>query len=649
MRSELFIKVNNDFRSCTHEGKIKISPDGKRFSLASMELLTDETGRSTPLSTGGEEITRFIWAKKQIQIDDIRIKWARIFFYVYEYTNNTSPLYIDINGNSLILANGDKNTAGKYFWRSLDIPVNFLIQGANEFIFHSNNTAFNAWILSLEGGYQPAHSAKSVNAGRSWRNDIMGYEDAIAGEYLVRLLVGKFVSNAEIISPVINLHENKTGIDGRYHLKALSINIKSKVPKGTSIDVRFRMGKKPFEFGEWIPGQGIGNGSKLINLQKYIQWKATLKTSNPFNSPEVKKVTIEVQRTPTALESGNIRIKQRDDVKLTFSSYPFSYQKYNEPKLAILRKQENLDEIIKGTSSEFEKFIKLREWVAQQWSYKSGNHYPPWDALVILDWLRRTRTDAGGGCMHYSVVFCQCCLSLGFVARLVIVEPKDNYIGDGHFMCEVWSNDFRKWILMDATTNGHFEANGIPLNLLEVRSMWEIGQLDNIQLVSGPARASSILGEHYLIEHLKRGGYRYAGLVLRNDHLSSLSPWEPDHGWVPYKWTGFLWWGRDVLTERRPFPLYTDRWEDFYWPINQIQFDLIQTAHKGELQVLIRSIAPNIDNYEISRDNGDWEPAESEFKWQLKPNDNLLKARVKNKFGYFGPTSKLTAVFIPID
>jgi hypothetical protein len=473
----------------------------------------------------------------------------------------------------------------------------------------------------------------------------MGYADAIAGEYLVRLQLGRYAPEGTITSPVIDLAKNSTGIAGQYDLKNPSIISRSGTPKGTEIILRYRTGKIPFGLNGWSSWLKVPSDNHIDSVERYIQWQATLKTSHSLLTPELKEVSAEAQRRSVIGGEKQVSVLQRDDVKLMGSSFAFSYQSHDEPKLAILRQQEKLDELIKDAKCEFDQYLKLREWVAQQWPYHSGNRYPPWDALVILDWLRKTRPEAGGGCMHYSVVFCQCCLSLGLVARLVLVEPAVNIKGEGHFMCEVWSNDYQKWVLMDATANSHFEAQNTPLNLLEARNLWETGQVEKIHQISGPAQADSVLGSDYPLELLRRGGYQFAGLVLRNNHLSSLSPWEPEHGWSSYKWTGFLWWGHDIPQARPQFPLYSNRWEDFYWPVNQVSIDLQRSRQPNCLAVTLSSLIPNFEQYERSIDGNEWKASEISFVWNLKVGANRLQARGKNKFGRVGTISSAAVVY----
>jgi len=638
--------ADSDFRDCTREVTVEVTEDGSKVRLAKTVLLADETGCASHLS--GEELTRFVWARKEFLLEDTRLRWAKLVFYVYEYHGNTLPLYVDVNGHTLLVPPGQKDLCGYHCWRTLDVPPHFLRQGLNEFIFRSDSAAFNSWTLGLEGGNVTGRSAKSIDGGRTWRREWMGFHEALRGEYLVRLQLGRYASQGTITSPVIDLAEAATGIAELCTIEGLRLVAKAKTPEGTDVTLHYRTGKVPSEAEEWGPWLEVSSKSQGNSVvQRFIQWQATLSTSHPLLTPELEEVVIEVQRSSVAGKTGRVFVQQRDDVDLTQSSFPFSYQSINEPKLSILRQQEKLDEVIKGATCEFEQFLALREWVSQQWPYHPGYPYPPWDALVILDWLRRTRPGAHGGCMHYAVVFCQCCLSLGLQARLVLLASPAFASGDGHFVTEVWSNDYRKWVFMDPTANSHFEAGGAPLSMLEVRDLWESGRVDEIKQVSGPAHPHVVLGSNYPLEHLRRGGFRYAGLVLRNDHLTSLSPYEPEHGMATYKWTGFLWWGRDIPQELPQFPLYSDRLKDFYWPVNQVSINLQRMEESHLLMVMLSSIAPNFETFEVSIDDDDWKPSASSFLWNLKAGTNRLRARVKNKFGVVGRPSSVDMVFQP--
>ena len=40
---------------------------------------------------------------------------------------------------------------------------------------------------------------------------------------------------------------------------------------------------------------------------------------------------------------------------------------------------------MQGSGSEFERILRLKDWVAAQWEFGNPAPYPPWDAMTILD------------------------------------------------------------------------------------------------------------------------------------------------------------------------------------------------------------------------------------------------------------------------
>ncbi|MGC4083775.1 MAG: hypothetical protein QM736_17100 [Vicinamibacterales bacterium] len=83
-------------------------------------------------------------------------------------------------------------------------------------------------------------------------------------------------------------------------------------------------------------------------------------------------------------------------------------------------------------------------------------------------------------------MFLQSLAALGFTARYVEIGSRDNPYA--HYVTEVWSNDFNKWVLMDADYNLHFERKGIPLSALEIHDALVSSRLADTRLVSGAKR-----------------------------------------------------------------------------------------------------------------------------------------------------------------
>ncbi len=105
-----------------------------------------------------------------------------------------------------------------------------------------------------------------------------------------------------------------------------------------------------------------------------------------------------------------------------------------------MRRKYELDAVVSGSASETEQLVKLRDWVSRQWKYQPpAVNYPAWDADEIL---RRKY----GFCVQYAMVLMQAAISLGHQARFFFGDnPGGSYEG-GHEVCEIWSNEHRKWI-----------------------------------------------------------------------------------------------------------------------------------------------------------------------------------------------------------
>lgn len=83
----------------------------------------------------------------------------------------------------------------------------------------------------------------------------------------------------------------------------------------------------------------------------------------------------------------------------------------------------------------------------------------------------------------------QCSLSLGWYSRKLSVdvdhdiEEKDMH----HGVADIWSNQFKKWYIIDPMNNLHYEKDGLPLSALEIRSEYlkKANNCGNIKSVIG--------------------------------------------------------------------------------------------------------------------------------------------------------------------
>ncbi len=137
--------------------------------------------------------------------------------------------------------------------------------------------------------------------------------------------------------------------------------------------------------------------------------------------------------------------------------------------LIQLRKEFNLDSIVSGAVSDFEKVVAIQSWVQGRWKHNGDNVPENNDAAFIL---RAAAKGQQFRCVEYSIVASQCLSSLGFIIRglgLMTKDIEDVKWGGGHVVNEVYLKDLKKWIMIDPQYDVIAARNGIPMNAVELQ------------------------------------------------------------------------------------------------------------------------------------------------------------------------------------
>ena len=263
------------------------------------------------------------------------------------------------------------------------------------------------------------------------------------------------------------------------------------------------------------------------------------------------------------------------------SPYLFVYEDLNEPRLARLREQEALDEVIAGAETDVEAMARLRHYVRTLWPHTHPDPPPPADALEMLHRIRKGKT--GGFCGNFSTLYVQCCASLGLHARQVSVQWED---GGGHSVTEVWSNDLGRWVLMDVDFDNHYVRDDVPLNALELHHAWLERKTGDIQKIEGGEcpYPSDIIGMYY-----------FFSVRMANNLMTGGRPDAPRPA-ASVSWT-------DAHTPPRS-STSTDRAEDLYWTLNETEICLEPTGDAGRVRLRLKTFCPGFQEF-LVRANGD--------------------------------------------
>jgi hypothetical protein len=620
--------------------------------LAHSVLVSDEMGATDYRQS--EALSDRVWAKKILVFDGADVTAAELFFY-------GGARQVRVNGKALGSGEPLVSTA----WTRLKVPPAYLKSGENEIVFSGDGS------LLIEPCRQPGRSFKSSDGGRTWSARGLGAENNQRGEYLVRLRVGRYAPHGWVQSPALDLWgaAGTVGVPGTLVSVALLDRLVRTQPQGTGVVPWLRTGSTPAPdaktWTDWIRLDTAYEPAAAGGRHRWAQLKFELTTSKPQLTPRLParlELVYDIRRDamPTA---DKLTIESPAGPRPAVTAVPFVYQEPS-PRLKLLRERYQLDKVIAPGRTEMEQLMLLRHWVRNQWHTAWGSDpaawMPPWDALVIL--ASKDQPDCLTMCTHYAAVFTQCCLALGWNARHCIL--------DHHCVSEVYVNQHRKWVMMDAGNSAeradvtlHWERKGVPLSARELHLALRAGKTDGIEAHFTPAKLAAQIAAHCRPAPAPKapqrarpdvipladtgkfhagdlGTYRRYAFPARNNYLTSLVPGELYQGWSHYFYDGYCWVGDSPdepgLSPEYSYHLSPARPQDIDWDLNWSRIHLARTGKPGEVQVDLETLTPNLARLEICteepRPGGAdvWKPAAAAFAWKLKPGKNVLRARSVN-------------------
>lgn len=346
-----------------------------------------------------------------------------------------------------------------------------------------------------------------------------------------------------------------------------------------------------------------------------------------------------------------LRIVEWQNEWIVKGAHPFVYQAPDD-MLKELRRRYALDKVVQAGRTEFDQMLLLLEWVHTRWKHGSSLTPPARNALDIL-----RAAEQGGDfmCGWYSVTLMQCLLALGFVARTAsIAKTATEWMahderGIGHSITEVWSHQFRKWIMLDPDYNVHYERDGVPLSALDIHRAWAGRRWNEVRMIEGPTPFR--LSDRRSFEEFKPSlwtafrhnlgdWYADVGVLMGNtQHSSSASPqvlrWMDE--WTP----------PNIVDRNDPTNAsFTGNEHDMYWTVDQVQIDLTADPavwQQGEalLHVSLVHSMPNIAGLFVRLGEEAWRETGPDFSWKLRPGKNQIMAKAVNAFGREGHTSRV--------
>jgi len=609
-------------------------------------------------------------ARKILFLDDPRAEKAWLVFFPC-YRSGKYPLRFTVNGREDSFPPFDTNGMVD-FYRWTEFPAEWLKKGKNtiDLFCPEAKTVEEGWRIFIaradefaEGGGDPRDvgktSFKSADGGESWKESPFGPLGQTRAEYSIRISLDRFVQTGWLASPVIDLWKGSEDmvIVPQREIREMKLAIRSEVPNGTRVEYFFRKGSNPQPFsGEWTEYQYIGSGPILdyktggagLN-RRYVQFRAALSTTNPLISPVVKSANIEAELVQHVPIFQNIRVIEAENPPIRYSSIDWKWEQWDRPEFEELRKRENLDEVINGSRTEFNAQVKLLDYAAKRWRHSNSMpEYPGWDALSILN--RIDNAGAGGMCIQFNNFLAGLCIAYGWQARHV------NCVG--HEICEVWNDEFGKWIFLDADYQNHYNYDprtNEPQDMLELHLFyldyyfperpidWMKNLINWFSPIEGkapPVKRGSLTNQ----PKTTLTGFNTSAFIRimpRNNYYGELYPRPVSHGAdsnVP--WDGFINWYDNRTPPARQFSWFTDRPRDMWPDLNKVHVDMTQGLGNDRLFLRFETYTPNFSHFEINVDDTGWKESGERWTWLFQSGKNTLLVRAVNKLGAKGKPSR---------
>lgn len=207
----------------------------------------------------------------------------------------------------------------------------------------------------------------------------------------------------------------------------------------------------------------------------------------------------------------------------------------------------------------------ISSWLASSWEHTSSaraQQYCPWDAETILAWGGAQRGHGGHRpitmCVHYAAAFVSAAQSVGIPARCAVLTEAINGI-QGHFVAEVWFDDYGKWVMVDPNADAMVWRNGEPLSMTEIQ---EAGSDLKGHIEWGAGTEYQRRFPHmveFVEQNLEKGlCFKHRSVWYRADLLSRPEFSPPGHGALSYCETGLVWEKRDLEAGFGMFPYFGD-------------------------------------------------------------------------------------------
>jgi hypothetical protein len=245
-------------------------------------------------------------------------------------------------------------------------------------------------------------------------------------------------------------------------------------------------------------------------------------------------------------------------------------------------------------------------------------------------------------------------MSYGWQARLVNI--------DSHEICEVWNDEFARWIYLDASHVNFYSYDKetlLPQNFLDLHEKhldffypgnqqidWQHGRIrQNHEPEEIPVVCGS-LTHHEDSPYAGMNRASFMRIVPRNNYYEKPYPMPLAHGMDKWPWQGYINWYDEKTPPQRKQKWFTDRPRDMWPDLNTVHILATSTFTNDRLFLQFETYTPNFCHYEVNTNNTGWKEAGEKWTWFLVSGKNTLQVRAASKAGVKGKSSTIVVRYV---
>jgi hypothetical protein len=171
-------------------------------------------------------------------------------------------------------------------------------------------------------------------------------------------------------------------------------------------------------------------------------------------------------RTDLSSKEEGLRVTKWDNF-YSGDNIHFYYLNPQNENLSKLKAKYGLNKLIDNKADQLDNSIKIMKFLNENVKAQSTSMTSDKNALEIMELAFGGSTISDS---DYTTMYEECLASIGINARRGLLRSTDKKIkGKSYFnVCEIWSDKFHKWVMIDGVNECYMKEKDIPLGAVEI-------------------------------------------------------------------------------------------------------------------------------------------------------------------------------------